>query len=52
VSRWVSLDEGVASVDGSGTVTARAAGRARVLAIGGAADGSARVTLVQVTVSP
>lgn len=51
-SRWASLDEGIATVDGSGTVSARAAGRARLLAIGGAADGSVRVTLVQVTVSP
>jgi hypothetical protein len=51
-SRWVSLDEGIATVDGSGTVTARTAGRARVLAIAGGADGSVRVTLVQVTVSP
>ena len=51
-SRWVSLDEGIATVDGSGTVSARAAGRARLLAITGAADGSVRVTLVQVTVSP
>ena len=52
VSRWVSLDEGIASVDGSGTVSARASGRARLLAIAGAADGSVRVTLVQVTVTP
>jgi Big-like domain-containing protein len=51
-SRWVSLDEGIATVDGSGTVTARATGRAQILAIGRAADGSVRVTLVQVTVSP
>ena len=51
-SRWVSLDEAIASVDGSGTVTARTAGRAQILAIGRAADGSVRVTLVQVTVSP
>lgn len=51
-SRWISLDEGIATVDGSGTVTARAAGRARLLAIAGAADGSVRVTLVQVTVTP
>lgn len=51
-SRWVSLDEGIASVDGSGTVSARASGRARLLAISGAADGSVRVILVQVTVTP
>ena len=51
-SRWASLDEGIATVDASGTVSARAAGRARLLAIAGAADGSVRVTLVQVTVSP
>jgi len=51
-TRWVSLDEGIATVDGSGTVTARASGRARLLAIAGAGDGSVRVTLVQVTVAP
>lgn len=51
-SRWASLDEGIATVDGAGTVTARSSGRARLLAIAGAADGSVRVTLVQVTVSP
>lgn len=51
-SRWVSLDEGIATVDGSGTVSARAAGRARLLAITGVGDGSVRVTLVQVTVTP
>ncbi|HEU5184802.1 MAG TPA: Ig-like domain-containing protein [Gemmatimonadaceae bacterium] len=51
-SRWVSLDEGIATVDASGTVTARTAGRARILAIAAVTDGSVRVTLVQVTVSP
>ena len=51
-SRWISLDEGIATVDASGSVSARAAGRARLLAIAGAADGSVRVTLVQVTVTP
>ena len=51
-SRWVSLDEGTATVDASGTVTGRAAGRAQILAIGRGADGAVRVTLVQVTVSP
>ena len=51
-TRWVSLDDGIATVDGSGTLSARAAGRARVLAITGGADGSVRVTLVQVTINP
>ena len=51
-SRWVSLDEGIATVDGAGAVSARASGRARLLAITGAADGSVRVTLVQVSVTP
>jgi hypothetical protein len=50
--RWLSLDEGIATVDAAGTVTARSAGRAQILAIGRAADGSVRVTLVAVTVSP
>ncbi len=51
-SRWVSLDEAVATVDGSGTVTGLAQGRAQILAIGRGADGSARVTLAVVTVAP
>ena len=51
-SRWVSLDEAIATVDGSGTVTGRTSGRARLLAISGATDGSVRVTLVQITVTP
>jgi hypothetical protein len=51
-TRWVSLHEGIAAIDASGTATARAAGQAQILAIGRASDGSARVTLVQVTVSP
>lgn len=51
-SRWISLDEGIATVDAAGTVTGRAAGRAQILAIGRGADGAVRVTLVQATVSP
>lgn len=51
-TRWLSLDEGIATVDAAGTATGRAAGRAQVLAIGRASDGSVRVTLVQVTVAP
>jgi hypothetical protein len=47
---WVSLDEGSATVTASGMVTGRAAGQARILAIGRASDGTVRVTSVQVTV--
>lgn len=51
-SRWVSLDEGTATVDASGIATGRAAGRAHILALGRGSDGSVRVTLVVVTVTP
>ena len=51
-TRWVSLDEPIATVDAAGAVTGRSAGRASVLAIGRGTDGSVRVTLVQVTVTP
>lgn len=47
---WLSLDEGSATVSSSGMVTGRAPGQARILAIGRAADGTVRVTSVQVTV--
>jgi hypothetical protein len=49
--RWVSLHEGIATVDAMGTATGRAAGQAQVVAIGLAADGSVRVTVVRVTVT-
>lgn len=51
-SRWLSLDEPIATVDASGRVTGRSPGRAAVLAIGRGSDGAVRVTLVQVTVTP
>jgi len=50
--RWLSLDEGIATVDAAGTATGRAAGRAQILAVGRASDGAVRVTAVQVTVAP
>ena len=49
--RWVSLQEGIATVDASGVATGRAAGQAQVVAIGLAADGSVRVSVVRVTVT-
>lgn len=49
--RWVSLHEGIATVDAAGTATARAAGQAQVVAVGLAADGSVRVSVVRVTVT-
>jgi hypothetical protein len=51
-TRWISLDDGIATVDGSGAVAARAPGRARLLAIATSGDGAVRVTLIQVTVTP
>lgn len=48
--RWISLDEGSATVSDAGMVTGRAPGRAQILAVGRAADGTVRVTSVQVTV--
>ncbi len=53
---WSSLDAGVATVDGAGRVTARAAGTARMVATAGALVDTAAVTVRQVvaalTVSP
>ena len=49
-TRWVSMNEGVASVDASGAVTGRAAGTAQIVALSIASDGSLRVTTVRVTV--
>jgi hypothetical protein len=50
--RWISLHEGIATVDAMGTATARAAGQAQVVAVGLAGDGSVRVAVVRVTVTP
>ncbi|HEV2735969.1 MAG TPA: Ig-like domain-containing protein, partial [Longimicrobiaceae bacterium] len=53
---WSSLDAGVATVDGAGRVTARAAGAARVVVTAGTLADTATVTVRQVvaavTVSP
>ena len=51
-SRWVSLDETIATVDATGTVTGRAAGQAQIVAIGRNSDGSLRVSVVNITVIP
>jgi hypothetical protein len=51
-TRWVSMNEGIATVDASGSVTARAAGTAQIVALALAADGSLRVSTVRLTVTP
>lgn len=51
-ARWLSLDESVATVDSSGTITGRAAGHTRILALSSAADGSLRVVAIAVVVRP
>ena len=51
-SRWISLDEAVATIDASGTVTGRTTGRAQIVAVGRGSDALVRVTLVQVNVTP
>lgn len=51
-SRWISLDEPVATVDASGTVTGRTTGATQILAIGRGSDALVRVTLIQVRVTP
>jgi hypothetical protein len=49
-ARWLSLDDAIATVNASGTVTARASGTTQVLAASTTADGSVRVAAIQVTV--
>ena len=51
-SRWSSLDAAIATTDGSGVVSAIAAGRARIVAISAQADGAMRITVIHVVVSP
>lgn len=51
-ARWLSLNESVATVDQSGTVTGRAAGSTRVIAATTASDGSLKVVAIPVTVTP
>lgn len=51
-ARWLSLNDVVATVDASGTVTARASGTTQVLAVSSSADGSVRVVAIPVTVKP
>lgn len=47
--RWQSLDEAVATVNGSGKVKARAAGIAAIIAACGAAEARASVQVIEVT---
>ena len=49
-SRWMSLNESVATVDASGTITGRTAGTTQVIAVTPASDGSLRVVAIPVTV--
>lgn len=51
-ARWVSLNESVATVDASGTVTGRVAGSTRIVALAASSDGSLRVVAIPLTVSP
>ena len=51
-ARWLSLNEAIATVDASGSVTARAGGTTQVLAVSSSSDGSVRVVAIPVTVKP
>ena len=51
-ARWVSLNESVATVDTSGTVTGRLAGNTRIVALATSSDGSLRVVAIPLTVNP
>ena len=51
-ARWLSLNDAIATVDASGTVTARAGGTTQVLAVSSSSDGSVRVVAIPVTVKP
>lgn len=51
-ARWLSLNDAIATVDASGTVTARAAGTTQVLAVSSSPDGSVRVVAIPVAVKP
>lgn len=51
-ARWISLNDSIATVDASGTVTGAAPGTTQVLALASTSDGSARVVAVPVTVAP
>lgn len=51
-AKWVSLSDGIATVDAGGTVSARSAGRAQIVALGQGSDGSVRMAVVEVTVNP
>ena len=49
-SRWMSMNESVATVDASGTITGRTAGTTQVIAVTTASDGALRVVAIPVTV--
>ena len=51
-ARWLSLNDAIATVDASGTVTARAAGTTQVLAVSSSPDGSVRVVAIPLAVKP
>jgi hypothetical protein len=51
-ARWLSLNDSIATVDASGTVTGRAAGNTQIVALGSASDGSLRVVAIPLAVKP
>jgi hypothetical protein len=51
-ARWVSLNESVATVDASGTVTGRSAGNTQIVALATSSDGSLRVVAITLSVTP
>ena len=51
-ARWLSLNDAIATVDASGTVTARAGGTTQVLAVSTSPDGSVRVVAIPLAVKP
>ena len=51
-ARWVSLNESVATVDASGTVTGRSAGNTQIVALATSSDGSLRVAAIPLSVTP
>jgi hypothetical protein len=51
-ARWLSLNDSIATVDASGTVTGRAAGQTQIVALSSTTDGSLRVVAIPLAVKP
>jgi hypothetical protein len=51
-AQWSSLDQTVATVTSQGTITARGAGEARIVGVGGTGSTGIRVTVMRVVVTP